>query len=347
MKKLLYIVGTRPQFIKLAPLYHELKNDYFNLIVNTGQHYDKNMSFQFWEELRIKKPEYNFSIAANSLHGAQTAAMILNLAIVIQDEKPDAVIVFGDTNSTLAGAITTVKMNVKLIHIEAGLRSFNKEMPEEINRIITDSISDLLFAPTDNAIMNLKKEGLGNKAFLVGDIMVDSLKLGINLSSKVERNNKDYYLLTLHRPSNVDDKNTLVNIMNEIGKLANSVIFPIHPRTQNKIKLFGISIPENILVLPPLGFIEMIGLIKNSKAVITDSGGVQKETYIIGKQCFTLRTETEWIETLKYEWNILIDPKKNNFYRQITNTQFKNEQPPEIFGNNVSKNIHKILDELL
>ncbi|RJQ60596.1 MAG: UDP-N-acetylglucosamine 2-epimerase (non-hydrolyzing) [Stygiobacter sp.] len=305
--KILSIVGARPQFIKLSAFSRAIKN-YDNIeeiILHTGQHYDDNMSDIFFSELQIPKPNYNLNIGSGS-HGFQTGEMIKKIEEVLFNEKPDYVIVYGDTNSTIAGAIAAVKMHIPIAHIEAGLRSFNKNMPEEVNRIVTDSIADLLFAPTETAVFNLQHEGRKSNTFLSGDIMLDSTlfyqnKLGNNESQK---ENSTFYLLTLHRSENTDSIIRLTNIFNAMEGISKRVVFPIHPRTKEKIKEL-INIPGNIEIIEPLGYLDLLRFIIASEKVLTDSGGIQKEAYFLKKQCITLRDETEWVETLRGNWNIL------------------------------------------
>jgi len=315
--KILSIVGARPQFIKLGPISRRLKTfTHINeIVVHTGQHYDDNMSNIFFEELELPKPKYNLNVGSGS-HGFQTGEMIKRIEEVLLIEKPNCVIVYGDTNSTVAGALAAVKMHIPVAHIEAGLRSFNKKMPEEINRIATDSISDLLFAPTETAVSHLHTEGKKVNTFLSGDIMLDSTlfymnKLGHNHNTR--KSNPSFYLLTLHRAENTDNVKRMRSIFSAIENFSIEVLFPIHPRTKAKIKEY-IKIPKNIKVIEPLGYLDLLRCIIASEKVFTDSGGLQKEAYFLRKQCITLRDETEWVETLNGNWNTLVgaDMKKIN-----------------------------------
>jgi UDP-GlcNAc3NAcA epimerase len=317
MIKILTIVGARPQFVKAAAVSRELQkhSEIKEIIVHTGQHFDKNMSDIFFEEMEIPKPDYNLNI--NGLgHGAMTGQMLERIEEVILKEKPNFVMVYGDTNSTLAGAIAAKKIHVKLIHIEAGLRSFNMNMPEEINRILTDRISDLLFCPTDLSIQNLKNEGFENfKTQIIknGDVMQDAANYYSKISSsksniieKLGLKDKKFILSTIHRAENTDDLEKLKSIffaLNQINQKI-SIICPLHPRTSNIIKKNNIA--TDIKIIEPIGYFDMIELLKNSILVMTDSGGVQKEAFFFEKPCITLREETEWLELVENGYNVLV-----------------------------------------
>ena len=284
--KIFSVLGARPQFIKLAPLSVALSGQHKELIVHTGQHYDYNMSERIFKDLGIRKPDIHLETGSGT-QAIQTGKMMVRLESVMKEHKPDIVLVFGDTNSTLAGALTASKLNIPIIHIEAGLRSYNKMMPEEINRIIADHISNYLFAPTQTAAETLKKEGLNERTFLTGDIMVDTLKNNLEIALKkssvcldLKVNPGDYNLLTIHRNYNVDDRNILKNILNQLNNLGEKIIFPVHPRTR-KMLSDSISISANIQFTEPLGYLDFITLENFSKRIITDSGGVQKEAYIL------------------------------------------------------------------
>lgn len=346
------IVGARPQFIKLAPLSKKLRESFIEIILHTGQHYDPNMSGNFFIDLDIPKPDYNLSIALNS-QGEQTGNMIIGIEKVLKKEKPDLVIVFGDTNSTLAGSLASSKLQIPLLHIEAGLRSFNRTMPEEINRIVSDHVSDYLFAPTNTAVINLKNENLQSRTYLTGDIMVDSLignlKKALKISdilNELTLNINDYYLLTLHRPYNVDSPGKLKNIIEKIGKVKRKVVFPIHPRTRNMISGSGINIPDNLKLSEPVSYFDFIVLENYSNRIITDSGGIQKEAYILKKPCITLRPETEWIETVEDGWNILLEPDSKNFIDIVNNFVPQNPQS-DIFGQNVAQKMFDKIQEIM
>jgi len=307
MKKIISIIGARPQFIKHAPMQLELQKHFNAMTIHTGQHYDKNMSDVFFNELGMAQPDYLFDMAGGKTQGEQTALMMIEIEKVFRQEQPDAVLIYGDTNSTLAGALVAVKMHIPIIHIEAGLRSYNREMPEEVNRIIADEFSTLLFCPTQQAIDNLKKEGIAHEGiFLTGDVMCDTLKLVCDkVTNKV---GAPYYFATLHRPYNTDDEKRLVEIINTFQKLDKKVVFAVHPRTISRIKSFNIDLQEytNIDFIEPVGYLDSVSYQTYSDAVITDSGGMQKEAYMLKKKCITIRSETEWIETLHGGWNTLV-----------------------------------------
>ena len=304
--KICNIIDARPQFIKQATISRVLRSreDISEIIIHTGQHYDKNMSELFFQELDIPKPDYNLNIKSG-LHGVQTGKMLAKIEKVLITEKPDIVLVYGDTNSTIAGALAGSKLHIPIAHIEAGLRSFNRKMPEEINRIATDSISDILFAPTQTAIRHLKKEGLFNRSFFSGDVMYDSVLFYKKKMEREKSNNlKDnYYLATIHRPANTDNIDNFKSIIKAFSQFNKKIIFPIHPRTKKILR--NIDIPKNIEIIEPVGYIDILGLVSNSDLVFTDSGGLQKECFFLKKRCITLREETEWIETLENKCNIL------------------------------------------
>ncbi|WP_299238962.1 UDP-N-acetylglucosamine 2-epimerase (non-hydrolyzing) [Sulfurihydrogenibium sp.] len=330
--KILTVVGARPQFIKLAPLSKILRENGINeIIVHTGQHYDENMNDLFFKELEIPEPDYNLGIGSGS-HGEQTGRMLVEIEKIILKENPDLVIVYGDTNSTLAGALAASKLHVKLAHVEAGLRSFNKRMPEEINRVLTDHVSDILFCPTQTAVENLKNEGITNGVYLVGDVMFDALlhfsKISDIKSNILERLNikpKEYYLATIHRAENTDNYERLKNILTAFSKLDEMVVFPIHPRTRKMINYYGLDDlleNNNVKVIDPVGYLDMLKLEKNAKAILTDSGGVQKEAFWLKVPCITLRDETEWIETVNLGWNRLVGSNVEKILEAVRDLKF-------------------------
>jgi UDP-GlcNAc3NAcA epimerase len=349
--KIISVAGARPQFIKLAPLSKSLSQEHEEIIVHTGQHYDDAMSENFFRELGIKKPKYNLSVGSGS-HGVQTGNMLIKLDEILINEQPDAVVVFGDTNSTLAGALSAVKFHIPVIHIEAGLRSYNRTMPEEINRIATDHVSDYLFAPTQIAMNILEKEGLKERSYLTGDIMVDTISSNLELAlRKSDIMNKlavikgNFYLVTLHRPYNVDEPESLQAILNMLGKLDKKVVFPIHPRTRKNIQTYNIALNSNIILTEPAGYFDFICLEFNSDKILTDSGGIQKEAYILKRPCITFRPETEWIETIEDGWNVLLDPKSEDCIEKIISFKPKSEQS-DVFGNQVASKMLEIINKL-
>ncbi len=349
--KIFSIVGARPQFIKLAPLSAALAAGlHQEFIVHTGQHYDYAMSEKIFTDLGIKKPAIHLETATGN-QTAQIAEMMLKLEAAMLKEKPNVVIVFGDTNSTLAGALIAAKQNIPIIHIEAGLRSYNRTMPEEINRIVTDHVSKYLFAPTQAAVDNLGKEGLGGNTFFTGDIMVDTMKGNIEIALNKSTAIKDlqleglvFNLLTLHRHYNVDDTQVLEHILNELAQLEEKIIFPVHPRTK-KMLATTYTMPANIKLIEPQGYLDFIALEHAAKRIITDSGGIQKEAYILRKPCITLRTETEWVETVNEKWNLLLNPTSENITSQILNFIVPEKQN-NIFGQNVTSKMIDIINTI-
>jgi len=312
MKKIISIIGARPQFIKSASLSKQLRKNFNEVIVHTGQHYDQNMSPVFFEELSIPKPDYNLGIGSGK-HGEQTGKVIIELEKVLLKERPNLVLVYGDTNSTLAGSLSASKLNIKVGHIEAGLRSYNREMPEEINRLISDHLSDLLFCPTETAVKNLKKEGITKGVHNVGDVMYDSLLVNRKVANQKSRilrflnlKPKTYNYATVHRAENTDKRENLKNIIEAFGTSEELIVFPIHPRTKKMINEFKLDTPDNVKMIDPVGYLDNIVLMEGAKKILTDSGGVQKEAYLLKIPCITLRSETEWVETVDDGWNILV-----------------------------------------
>ena len=350
--KIISVVGARPQFIKLAILSKELRENHNEIIIHTGQHYDDNMSKYFFEEMQIAKPDYNLNIGSGS-HGKQTAEMLIGLEDIFLHQKPDVVITFGDTNTTLATGLAATKLNIPVAHVEAGLRSHNREMPEEINRILTDHISDYLFAPTLTAMENIKIENLYGKPFLVGDVMYDSLLYYGKIAEQKSRilknlklKQKEYILLTLHRPYNVGNIHKLQNIFSAL-KQKNIIVLPIHPRSRKMIESTNTIIPENISIIEPLGYLDFIFLQKHSEKIITDSGGIQKEAYLNGIPCITIRPETEWIETVKAGWNVLVGDKKDQLIENCLHFKPSHNRPRYFGDGNSSKKIISILESHL
>jgi UDP-GlcNAc3NAcA epimerase len=309
--KVLTVVGARPQFIKAAAVSRVLRSvpGMQEILVHTGQHYDENMSAVFFEELSIPEPDHNLCVGSGS-HAVQTGHMLAGIEKVLMQEKPDWTLVYGDTNSTIAGALAAVKLHIPVAHVEAGLRSFNKAMPEEINRIVTDRVADLLFAPTRTAMAHLKNEGLESVARFTGDVMYDSilfyrekvLKGGDNYA--ISGIPEQYFLATVHRAENTDVRENLAGILDAFTAIRGKIVLPIHPRTR-KILTNNFRIPSNLIIIDPVGYLGMLWLTMNSVKVLTDSGGLQKEAYFLGKPCITLRTETEWVETVHDGWNTI------------------------------------------
>lgn len=350
MKKIVTIIGARPQIIKSAALSRAIKNsfteDLEEVVVHTGQHYDDEMSKVFFDELGLSKPNYNLNIGSGA-HGEQTAKMIDEIEKVLIKEKPQAVVVYGDTNSTLAAAISASKLHVPVVHIEAGLRSFNKTMPEEINRIMCDHVSTLLFSPTNSGLQNLKKEGFkiensepysidNPKVYHCGDIMYDNSmyfsKIAKEKSTIIDDlglNKKDFYLATVHRPSNTDNSENLSSIFEAFLEIIEnnseiSIVLPLHPRTKKCMEQYlskelqqKIENSDRLLVVPPVSFLDVIALEMNCKMMLTDSGGLQKEAYFFQKPCVILRKETEWVEIIEHGSAILADSDKTRIIEAV------------------------------
>jgi UDP-N-acetylglucosamine 2-epimerase len=350
--KIAFIVGARPQFIKAAPLGMALGRNYKILLIHTGQHYDSNLSEIFFKDLNIVEPDYNLGVGSGN-HGLQTGKMLISLEKVLLTEKPDWVIVYGDTNSTLAGAIAASKLHIPIAHVEAGLRSFNRRMPEEINRVITDHISNLLLCPTETAVDNLSREGIRDGVHWVGDVMYDALlrflpiaeeKSTILESLEIERGK--YYLATVHRAENTENPERLRSILLCLEEINDLIIFPMHPRTANALEHFQLDLPRNVCVVDPVGYLNMLILQKYAMAVLTDSGGIQKEAYFLGVPCITMRNETEWIETVETGWNVLVDVDPEEVKTSI-NKPKPAEHPLSIFGDGkASDRIAEILENV-
>jgi len=345
MKYILTIVGARPQFVKAAVVSKALaKEGISEQIIHTGQHYDDAMSTVFWDELGIPAPNINLEIGSGS-HGMQTGFMLQKIEsfILSADEKPSALLVYGDTNSTLAGALVASKLHIPVIHVEAGLRSFNKEMPEEINRIMTDHVSDLLFCSSEFGVSQLEKEGITNGVHNVGDVMYDAVRIfskiaseKLSLSDITSFRSCDFALATVHRPSNTDNAENLSSILDAFSEMNTNILWPVHPR--NKSRLKEQVIPENLTLIEPVSYFEMMVLLNDCKLVLTDSGGLQKEAYWLKKQCITLREETEWVETLYDGWNTLAGADKSSILNAFK-TSVKSSWKPLYGEGNASNKI--------
>lgn len=314
--KVIDVVGARPQFIKVAAVYSAIKKSKLNyILVNTDQHYDEKMSQVFFSELQIKRPDYSLGIGSGS-HAEQTARMMVSLEKVFISERPDLVQVYGDTNSTIAAALVAAKLHIPVSHVEAGLRSFNRKMPEELNRVTVDHLSSLLFVPTKTALSQLKREGIkANNAHWVGDVMLDVVEDWKKSSTPRPRLvDVKYALATLHRAENTDDHKRLSSIIKGFEESGVRILLPIHPRLQKMLQKFGLKMPANVQIVEPLSHFEMLSALHHSNCVITDSGGLQKEAFYMGRFCVTLRDETEWKELVRAKVNVLsgADPKKIN-----------------------------------
>ena len=307
------MVGARPQFVKLAPIAHAIAGRAEHVVVHTGQHYDEIMSDAFFRDLAIPDPDVNLAIGSGS-HGAQTGAMLAALETTFEEYRPDWVLDYGDTNSTLAAAIAAVKLHLPVAHLEAGLRSFNRRMPEEHNRVLTDHAADLLLAPTEVAMRHLAHEGLGERSVLVGDVMTDVLRrvhtqvTDDAIALPGEPRAGEFYVSTLHRPDNTDDPRRLSAIIENLGRLPMPVYLLVHPRLSKLAGEHGIALDAgSIVAVDPLAYPQLVRAVSASAGVITDSGGLQKEAYLLGVPCTTLRPETEWVETVELGWNVLVD----------------------------------------
>lgn len=360
MKKIITILGARPQFIKASVVSRELRKDFDEKIVHTGQHYDKNMSDIFFEQLEIPKPDFNLGLGGGS-HAFQTGNMLIEIEKILIEERPDYVLVYGDTNSTLAGALAASKLCIPVVHIESGLRSYNMAMPEEQNRILTDHISKVLFCPTEVAVKNLEKEGITNNVYNVGDVMCDSVLYFSKLADKKftkanlelipiyeEKKLNKWYLTTIHRAENTMDDKNLYNILKTLNDLDNMVVFPVHPRIRKMVDtLREKNGYDNIYFVEPVDYLTMLYLTKNAEKVITDSGGLQKECYILDTPCITIREQTEWIETLNKGYNVLAKPEYDDLYNKIINSKIIDDNKNNYYGiGDASKKIKDLLKEL-
>lgn len=311
--KVVSIVGARPQFVKAAPVSRALRQRHTELLVHSGQHYDRGMSDIFFEELGIPEADINLGVGSGS-HAEQTAEMLVKLESVFAAERPDVVLVYGDTNTTLAAGLAAAKLQIPVAHVEAGLRSFNRAMPEEINRVLVDHLSDVLLCPTSTAVANLAAEGIVDGVELVGDVMLDTANRFADLSAdevlaRFDLVTDGYYLATVHRASNSDSRENLSAIMEAFSRLDRPVLWAIHPRTEKNIDVLGLreqlAKATNVRPVPPVSYMDTLALLRNASGLLTDSGGMQKEAYFFGIPCVTLRDETEWVETVKLGWNRL------------------------------------------
>jgi len=305
------IVGARPQFIKAAPVTRALAGRFDEVLIHTGQHYDRGMSARFFEELQIPEPQYNLGVGS-SPHSTQTGKMLIELGKILAAVRPSIVVVYGDTNSTLAGALAAVQAGIPVAHVEAGLRSFNRRMPEETNRIISDRIASFLFCPTPRAVENLGHEGITQGVHLVGDVMKDALDYNLAVArgrsqilARLGVRPREYVLATVHRAANTDDPDRLRRLLAAFGGLPSRIVLPLHPRTRKMMDEHSLVCPANTFLIEPLGYLDSLVLQENADCILTDSGGIQKEAYMLGVRCITLREETEWIETVEAGWNRL------------------------------------------
>jgi len=351
--KVASIVGARPQFIKAAPVSKALRAaGASEFLIHTGQHYDRRMSQLFFEELGIAAPDVNLGVGSGT-HAWQTAQMLVQSERVLLEQKPDWVLVYGDTNSTLAGALAACKLQIPLAHVEAGLRSFNSQMPEEHNRILTDHCSDFLFCPTGTAVKNLSAEGITSGVHLSGDTMYDATLQFAELSRRrstilddLKLKRRSYLLATVHRPYNTDSPESLGAILSAFRELGEPVVFPVHPRTRSKIAdLEGARAGDgNLRTIEPVGYLDMLALEQNARMILTDSGGMQKEAYFFRVPCVTLRPETEWTETVEAGWNVLVGADTEQIIEATQRRAWPADNQPELFGDgHAAERIAKVL----
>ncbi len=321
------IIGARPQFIKAAALSQELRRRHQELLIHTGQHYDYSMSGVFFDGLDLPAPDVNLGVGSGG-HGTQTGAMLAAVEKVLEKEGPDWVLVYGDTNSTLAGALAASKLHVPVVHVEAGLRSYNRRMPEEINRVVTDHLSELLLCPSDVAVRNLAAEGITRNAHIVGDVMLDILNRareqanghGGAVLQRLGVKAGDYLVATVHRGENTDDPERLAGIVEALNSVNEDIVFPVHPRTRKALNGKSCQLRSHIRMIEPLGYMEMVALSASARAILTDSGGLQKEAYWLGIPCITLRDETEWVETVSSGWNRLAGCNPERISRAVASS---------------------------
>jgi UDP-N-acetylglucosamine 2-epimerase len=322
--KIVNIVGARPQFIKAAALSRELRRSHHEVLLHTGQHYDYTMSGIFFDGLELPAPDVNLGVGSGN-HGFQTGAMLSKIEEVLLSEKPDWVVVYGDTNSTLASALAASKLHIRVVHVEAGLRSFNRRMPEEINRVLADHLSDLLLCPSGTAVENLAREGIARNVHLVGDIMLDVLNWARERIAarppEILRHLKlcegEYVLATVHRSDNTDDAKRLTGILGALNALDERVVFPVHPRARKALSAGKHKLSPLVKLIDPVGYLEMVSLTRSARRVLTDSGGLQKEAYWLGVPCVTLRDETEWVETVEVGWNRLAGSDRDRIVEEV------------------------------
>lgn len=343
----LHVVGARPNFIKLSVVYSALKDIFDQLIVHTGQHYDYELSRVFFEELAIPEPDYDLNVGSGS-HGYQTGEMLKRVEEVLLKENPRVVVVYGDTNSTLAGALASVKLGIPVAHVEAGVRSYEKYMAEEINRVVVDHVSEFLFAPTRKAVENLQREGIVKGVYFTGDVMLD---IFVSVRDKFSVRDEGFILVTVHRAENTDSPERLKAILEALVESGERVIFPMHPRTRKRIAEYGFEWflnAENVEVTKPLGYLKFLDVMSRARVVVTDSGGVQKEAYFMGKPCITLRESTEWVETVESGWNTLAGADKERILNALRSFKPRGKPDLSVFGvGQASRKIASILAERL
>jgi UDP-GlcNAc3NAcA epimerase len=350
--KVVTVVGARPQFIKAAPVSRALRKHGEEILIHTGQHYDQAMSDVFFDELKIPAPDYHLGVGSKS-HGAQTGEMLAKVEEVLMKEQPDALMVYGDTNSTLAGALAASKLHIPVAHVEAGLRSFNRRMPEEINRVLTDHVSSWLFCPTETAVRHLTNEGVTRGVYVTGDVMADAVQFNRQLADQQSAildelglEKKGYLLITLHRAENTDDPRRLSQIVSALNELEVPAVLPLHPRTKNKMNQQGLSFDNpHLKVIQPVGYLDMLQLEAHAQKILTDSGGVQKEAFLVQVPCITMRDETEWVETVEKGTNVLVGADKDQILHAVASFNVDFTQVEDVFGD--GRAADRIVDHLL
>ena len=349
--KIISVVGARPEFIQSTPVSRALRKSHQEILVHTGQHYDYLMSQTFFDELGIPAPDYNLEVGSGT-HAGQTAEILVRFEELVLKEQPDIVIVRGDTNSTLAGALVASKLHIPIVHIEAGERSFDRRMPEEINRLVADQLALAYFCVSQTAVKQLAQEGITKNVFWVGDVMLDAnianrplARQKSTVLSKLELDPGTYGLVTVHRAANTDDPARLSNIVRALSQVGETVVFPVHPRTRGALQKLDVRFGDNVRLIEPVGYYDMMVLEENARIIATDSGGVQREAYFWGKPCITLRDETEWTETVQVGWNKLVGVDVDCILEEWKTFRSPAEQPP-IFGDGTAgEKIAKILSE--
>lgn len=348
--KIVSIVGARPEFIQAWAVSQAIRVDNQEILVHTGQHYDYQMSQAFFDEMELPVPDYNLEVGSDS-HGKQTGKILISLEEVLLKEKPDLVIIRGDTNSTLAGALAASKLHIHTVHLEAGERSYDRRMPEEINRIVADAVSDLHLCVSHTAVEHLKKEGISSSVHWVGDVMYDALLENLphawqksHIIEKLDLLPKGYALVTIHRSATTDEPKNLAKVVEILNNVSEPVIFPVHPRTRQALSRIDAHFPPNVRLIEPVGYYDMMMLEENSRLIATDSGGVQREAYFLGIPCLTLRDETEWVETVDVGWNKLVGIQPEQVLQEWT-TFSPPEEHPAIFGDgHAAKKIATIIN---
>lgn len=351
--KVLTVVGARPQFIKAFAVSRELRPEHREVMIHTGQHYDEDLSDVFFEELGIPEPDYNLGVGSDT-HGRQTAAMLEGIEEILEKEFPDIVLLYGDTNSTLAGAIAGAKIDPLVAHVEAGLRSYNREMPEETNRVLTDHASDILFAPSESAAETLEQEGITDAVHVVGDVMYDAIlwarevaQQESDILDRIGFVEGEFILSTVHRASNTDDPERLEAIVDGLSSAPLPVVLPVHPRTENRLKEYELweRATTELDIIDPVGYLDFVRLLDASKRVATDSGGVQKEAFYLDTACVTMRDETEWVETVEAGWNVLVGADREKIKAELSKDWFVPEKPTPYGDGNAAEEIVNLLTE--